>query len=483
MGFLSSLLSGLKGGLDQGIMKTLPGAGVDPGMVRGFMPVQPGQMPELQDNAQTMLGALLQKNPEGQRSILGNLGGILKNPEAWANIGAAMKDISEGGSENLMNQQKMGLYRQAMAQQAALKQKQDAARKALNEKLFGMSRPAPNAPSVESMVNGIMSGDPNAPTLDQVQARQITPPAGPMDAGRALAEASGLIDTKDIVKAYELAHPKLQQFDSGLIAAENDPSLAGTVQPKAPFNGAVPIFDKNRNVLGYTLPETTGQAIRENQAAQTAGQQGATLREFPLADGRSMWMTGDQYQQAMQGGGIPGLGIKPSAAQQAGDEIIAKAGANATTNLPQVVDNANYMLGLIQSLKNDPSLGARTGLTGVLPAIPGTPGVSFDSKVAQLKGNTFLQAYNTLRGGGQITEVEGRKAEDAIARLNRAQGDQDFRQALDDLESVVQIGLQRAQRMSQMGPAATGGAGAMPSPGGFNQADLIAEARRRGLIR
>ena len=485
MGLLSSILSGLtaKNGMDQGIMKTLPNAGMDSGILKGvgnaFMPGAAAQMPELRDNAQTMLGALLQKDAGGQRHLLSNLGGILKNPDAWANIGAALKDASEGGSENLMQQQQIGLYKQALTQQAALKQKQDAARQALNEKLFGMSRAAKGAPSVESMVSGIMNNDPNAPTLDQVQAREVTPPANPMEAGRALAEAAALgIDTKDITKAYELSRPKLQQFNSGLIAAENDPTLAGTVQPQAPFNGAMPIFDQNRNVLGYTLPQVTGQAIQQNQAAQTAGQQGATLREFPLADGRSMWMTGDQYQATMQNGSIPGLGIKPSPAQQAGDEIIAKAGANATTNLPQAVDSANYMLGLIQDVKNDPDLRKRVGLMGVLPALPGTPGVSFDSKVAQLKGNTFMQAYQSLKGGGQITEVEGRKAEDAIARLNRAQSPDDFISALDDLSSVVQIGLQRAQRMSQMGPVASGGAG-VSAP---SQSALIAEARRRGLI-
>lgn len=61
----------------------------------------------------------------------------------------------------------------------------------------------------------------------------------------------------------------------------------------------------------------------------------------------------------------------------------------------------------------------------------------------QLKGKAFLQAYSTLRGGGQITEVEGQKAQDAIARMDRAQNEEDFKQALTDFRDAVKTGVQK----------------------------------------
>ena len=139
MGLLSSLLSGLtaKSGMDQGIMKALPNAGMDSGLLKGlgssFMPGAERNMPELRDNAQTMLGALLQKDGSGQRHLLSNLGGILKNPEALNYIGAALKDMSgEDGNLQAAEQNVMARREQAKREAAALQSRQ-----AINQALQG----------------------------------------------------------------------------------------------------------------------------------------------------------------------------------------------------------------------------------------------------------------------------------------------------------------------------------------------------------
>ena len=43
--------------------------------------------------------------------------------------------------------------------------------------------------------------------------------------------------------------------------------------------------------------------------------------------------------------------------------------------------------------------------------IPGTGSKRFGTRAAQLKGQAFLQAFEALKGAGQITEMEGAKAE------------------------------------------------------------------------
>jgi hypothetical protein len=65
--------------------------------------------------------------------------------------------------------------------------------------------------------------------------------------------------------------------------------------------------------------------------------------------------------------------------------------------------------------------------------------------IDQLKGQAFLTAFEQLKGGGQITEIEGRKATDAIIRLQQYQSEEDFAQALKDLRDIVQTGLNRAR--------------------------------------
>jgi hypothetical protein len=70
--------------------------------------------------------------------------------------------------------------------------------------------------------------------------------------------------------------------------------------------------------------------------------------------------------------------------------------------------------------------------------------------VNQIKGQTFLEAYERLKGGGVITEIEGAKAEQALARLDQAQSDEDFAGALKDLYDVIQSGEQRALQQAGM---------------------------------
>lgn len=157
----------------------------------------------------------------------------------------------------------------------------------------------------------------------------------------------------------------------------------------------------------------------------------------------------------------------------AGEEqakVEGKSAGEAKVDLPRVVANAEQMLGTIEGIRNHPGRNAwgATGKTAALPLIgnglPGTEGRDFVRRVDQLKGKAFLEAFNSLKGGGQITEVEGQKATDAIARLDREQSAKGFDEALNDLEQVVRGAANRAR--------AKAGQGAAPSqaaPGGWNE--------------
>lgn len=141
-----------------------------------------------------------------------------------------------------------------------------------------------------------------------------------------------------------------------------------------------------------------------------------------------------------------------------------KALGQAQVALPNVIANAEQTLKTIQSVKSDPYLSRGTGMTSVLNNVPGTGGYDFGQKVEQLRGKTFLEAFNSLKGGGAITDVEGRKAENAIARLSTGQSEKSFREALNELEEVVTIGMERAYKRAGVAPPAS----AKPSSVGGN---------------
>jgi len=170
--------------------------------------------------------------------------------------------------------------------------------------------------------------------------------------------------------------------------------------------------------------------------------------------------------------------------QEAFDTSSGNAAGKATTEgaleAPAAIASAENSIAQIDAVINDPNLKYAIGVGGLLPAIPGTPQAGTIARIEQLQGAAFLQAFESLKGGGQITEVEGKKATDAIARLSRAQNDTDFKQALEDLKSVINIGLDRAKsRLAR--PAGAGQATNLPK--GVTEDDIQTTMEIHGLSR
>jgi len=67
--------------------------------------------------------------------------------------------------------------------------------------------------------------------------------------------------------------------------------------------------------------------------------------------------------------------------------------------------------------------------------------------IDQIRGQAFLQAFESLKGGGAITEIEGQKATQAMARLSQTQYEPDFANALKELRDIMAVGMQRARQM------------------------------------
>ena len=63
--------------------------------------------------------------------------------------------------------------------------------------------------------------------------------------------------------------------------------------------------------------------------------------------------------------------------------------------------------------------------------------IDFETRVEQLKGKAFLNAFQKLKGGGPITETEGQAATAAQARLNMAQDEDDFIAALTEMRALT----------------------------------------------
>lgn len=119
----------------------------------------------------------------------------------------------------------------------------------------------------------------------------------------------------------------------------------------------------------------------------------------------------------------------------------------AALDVPRIIDNAETAIRHVDELLAHPGFGPAVGKSSMLQMqkIPGTDAYDFMSRLDQIKGGAFLEAFNSLKGGGQITEVEGKKATDAIARMNNSTSEKEFKAAAEDFKSVVRTGLNRAK--------------------------------------
>jgi hypothetical protein len=154
-------------------------------------------------------------------------------------------------------------------------------------------------------------------------------------------------------------------------------------------------------------------------------------------------------------------------------QTIAKDKVVRAAQLPKVLDTAEMTLkevddligkrdkdgNLLKGEKPHPGFETAVGFSFLPGArfVPGAPAADFQARFDQVKGGAFLQAFETLKGGGSITNVEGDKGTAALNRMSLAQSEKEFVQAAREFQDVVRTGVARAKKMS--GGSATAGGG------------------------
>jgi len=126
----------------------------------------------------------------------------------------------------------------------------------------------------------------------------------------------------------------------------------------------------------------------------------------------------------------------------------------AELDLPSLQTSTQGALDLISQIKNDPSLPQVIGvgaLLNPLAKLPGAPAQKTKGDIDRLAGKVFLQAYASLRGAQGITDIEGEKATQAIANLNKLQNTEDFIASLTELENVLKKELGVVQGIAGKG--------------------------------
>lgn len=133
-------------------------------------------------------------------------------------------------------------------------------------------------------------------------------------------------------------------------------------------------------------------------------------------------------------------------AKEAG-QVTGKVKTEAGFDAPRVVDVSSTALKQVDELLKHPGFTQAVGKSSMLGVqkVPGTEAYDFMSRLDQVKGGAFLEAFNQLKGGGQITEIEGKKATDALARMNNSTSEPEFKAAAEDYKNIIKLGMNRAK--------------------------------------
>lgn len=222
-------------------------------------------------------------------------------------------------------------------------------------------------------------------------------------------------------------------------------TLKARDNPDEAYGTPVYVQDEQGNVH-------VGQLTKGGAFKLSSGQDGYAVAPGTTAVGTG---TGTRILNSKTGQDIRNVPIDIRGKES--EEKIGASQGEASTKIPGAQATAERINQSVDALLSDPGLTRITGsVMGRLPSY-GPDAVRAQSRLDQIKGQSFLSAYDSLRGAGAITEDEGRRATEAQARLNQAQSEEDFRSALGELKDVARRGVERLKTMAGQTPTAASG--------------------------
>lgn len=124
-----------------------------------------------------------------------------------------------------------------------------------------------------------------------------------------------------------------------------------------------------------------------------------------------------------------------------------KLRGDAIARAPESIERSKALIGTIDAPPVNDALDGGVGqfYQYWLNMLRKNKGRDAVSRIDQVNGGVFLEAYNLLGGRGGIAEVEEQKAEQVFSRLNRAQDTATVRHANKNLRDISKSAVKRQQ--------------------------------------
>lgn len=383
--------------------------------------------------------------------------------QGWSAFGPGMMQgmqYYDQQKQNQLNNQQIQQLRELQQQQLqmSIEEQRDAnKRRAKQEQdfynLFGPGMMSPNqpptGPSVGGMTQpGMLPGSGGATLQPGLMSNQFNPlqlqfirAAGP-EAMPIVAEQlfkSAPKETWQIAKVREGNNDVTYRINPQTGEREKIAEGAAFAPMQGGQNefGLAPFYatDANGNLTAYQLSKSGGLTPIQLPGGQ-----------FPAQNVTAVNLGTSIQPMGTKTGQVVGAAMPVDVAGKAEQTVTGESIGEAAVSLPDALAAADTALALIDSIKTDPARELGTGMTSIIGLVPGTNVYDFSQKVNQLKGQAFLDAFSSLKGGGAISEIEGQKATQAIGRLDTAQTEEGFMQALSELEAIIKAGKERSRK-------------------------------------
>ncbi|HQO15935.1 MAG TPA: hypothetical protein PLG02_03140, partial [Methylotenera sp.] len=272
-----------------------------------------------------------------------------------------------------------------------------------------------NFPEIQAMIAAQTGFDTQDATREQALAKLESERNKPIN----VAQGGTIYDPKTGQAIFSAPEKPIAPSDLAKLIKERD-SLPEGSPLRAPYNEAIKKLTTTTEPLVMTV---------NSQGVPTYTPRGKAAGYTPYVP------TLDANAQ----GAV--AGAKETAKQQ------AEVNVKAITGLQKVIDDAEQSIKTVNDLLNHKGFSDYIGATWKPYAseFDGSNAAGAKALLNQIQGGAFLTAFEKLKGGGAITEIEGKKATDAIARMNKSTSEEDFKIAAKDYIDVITSGVERAK--------------------------------------
>jgi len=236
-----------------------------------------------------------------------------------------------------------------------------------------------------------------------------------------------------------------------------DPSTS-----KGLYEGSKRLFEAGFTAEGADIAKKALETRNAEQAAQGGRGSYFTLQDVQLPDEKGVMRTYKVPYNHRTGeynwSGKQVISPKdPSvqrrvAAAKAGGRVSGADKAKAQIDVPKAQGDAEYLKKSLDELVTHPGFKESVGLGYgfVSKFAPASDAAGWQARMKQIEGKKFMDAYQSLKGGGQITEIEGVKATEAASRMKAATSEEEFISAVNDYKAEIDRAVELVERRAGM---------------------------------